>query len=263
MPHLPPPQLNENDIRSIVRLLGQVAVEGNCLREKRKLLMTGLISLIDADSWAWGVYANETPGELQQPSLLMYDGFTPDEFGAFAIAQNHPDMARLSAPFMEDCRQSDGRVTRLRQQVDPENTFPNSEAYHLWRAANVDPLILSSKLNRSGQRGVIGIYRKFGRPLFNERELRITHIVLTEVSWLHEESCQKIPTEAVSCLSPRLNTIHNLLLAGQTRKQIAHELSISINTVHSYIKELYQRFEVHSQAELIRRFIQGDGGDGL
>lgn len=66
---------------------------------------------------------------------------------------------------------------------------------------------------------------------------------------------------AVDELTPRMKTVINQLLQGMGRKQIATDMGISIHTLNGYVKEIYARFEVHSQSELIRRFVEGDGGD--
>jgi DNA-binding CsgD family transcriptional regulator len=62
-------------------------------------------------------------------------------------------------------------------------------------------------------------------------------------------------------LGSRLRQILNLLIQGQPRKEISSLLGVSIHTVNGYCKELYEKFNIHSQAELVHRFAHGDGGD--
>ncbi len=62
-------------------------------------------------------------------------------------------------------------------------------------------------------------------------------------------------------LYPRHRTVLILLCEGWNRKKIATHLGLSINTIHGYSKVIFKHFKVHSQAELIARFTQGDGGD--
>jgi DNA-binding NarL/FixJ family response regulator len=40
---------------------------------------------------------------------------------------------------------------------------------------------------------------------------------------------------------------------GRRQKKIAHELSISPNTVGTHVQNLLSKFEVHSRAELVAR----------
>ena len=68
-----------------------------------------------------------------------------------------------------------------------------------------------------------------------------------------------IPVEARSkmlSLSPRLRSATGLLTRGVPRKEIADRMDISIHTLNDYVKEIYSRFAVHSQSELITRFIK-------
>ncbi len=109
----------------------------------------------------------------------------------------------------------------------------------------------------------IGIYRRFGRPDFTDREIRITHIILKEVPWLHEQGWPEDRGATVHQLARRQRMALNLLIAGQGRKQIADHMKISVNTVHEYIKDIYDFFGVHSQAELMSRFYEGNGHDRL
>ena len=56
-------------------------------------------------------------------------------------------------------------------------------------------------------------------------------------------------------LSPRLKQTLELLLAGESEKQIARQLSLSQHTIHVYVKALYKGFAVSSRGELLSRFI--------
>ena len=131
----------------------------------------------------------------------------------------------------------------------------------LWKEADLGPIILSFRPTSSGQTSGICIFRNYEKNLFDLRESKIAHILLSEVPWLHDDAWPGHPDDTVKAISPRLNTMLNLLLQGRNRKHIAAEMKISINTVSGYAKDLYRRFDVHSQAELIRKFVDGDGGD--
>jgi DNA-binding NarL/FixJ family response regulator len=56
-------------------------------------------------------------------------------------------------------------------------------------------------------------------------------------------------------LSPRLKQTLELLLAGESEKQIARRLSLSQHTIHVYVKALYKGFGVSSRGELLAKFI--------
>jgi DNA-binding CsgD family transcriptional regulator len=62
-------------------------------------------------------------------------------------------------------------------------------------------------------------------------------------------------TPALPALSPRAQQTLDLLLAGDSEKQIAGKLKLSRHTVHIYVKALYRGFGVSSRGELLSRFI--------
>jgi DNA-binding CsgD family transcriptional regulator len=58
-------------------------------------------------------------------------------------------------------------------------------------------------------------------------------------------------------LAPRLRQTLELLVAGDSERQVALKLKISQHTVHVYVKQLYKRFGVSSRGELLARFVRG------
>jgi hypothetical protein len=48
------------------------------------------------------------------------------------------------------------------------------------------------------------------------------------------------------------------LCAGQSEKEIAHELSLSPRIVHNHVVRLHERFDVHSRGELLARVLNRD-----
>ena len=149
----------------------------------------------------------------------------------------------------------------MRQHVDPTNRFIHSAAYPLWVEAGVYPGIISSRPVDERSLSTIAIYRRPDQPPYSERELRLAHIILSEVPWLHEQGWPEDRGATVPRLALRQRQVLNLLLQGFPRKQIADSLDLSIHTVGDYIKDVYRHFGVRSQAELMHRFLQGDGGD--
>jgi DNA-binding NarL/FixJ family response regulator len=59
-------------------------------------------------------------------------------------------------------------------------------------------------------------------------------------------------------LSPRQQEVLQRLLVGDAEKQVARRLNISTNTVHGYVKSIYQACNVNSRAELMALFIERD-----
>ncbi len=253
-------QLPESDVRSIVRLLGEVIAVPGGHREKKLMLMSGLCTLIGADAWIWGVGQHD-PDNV--PFYIAFDRGNIDDtrFARLMEAVNHPEMAEFVRPFSEELALTGSHITRLRQQINRAGTFTGSQAEQAWLRADIDGVILSCKPLPDGGFSSIGIYRNADRPLFSERESRIAHILLSEMPWLHLQGWPEERGFSASTLYPRLRTVLNLMIEGWSRKQVAHQLGLAENTIHGYVKEIYRHYGVHSHAELVKRFSKGDGGD--
>ena len=201
------------------------------------------------------------PGERLIYLNTLDGGFDERRLAAFLIALDHPVLASFTEPFLLELQRRQAHTTRMRSQSDPENRFAQSEAYPLWCEAGVVPGIMSSRPVGVNSFSTIGIYRAPDQPPFSDRDLRLAHIILSEVPWLHEQGWPEDRGVTVPRLSLRLRQTLNLILQGQSRKQVADGLGISTHTVGGYVKELYRHFRVQSQAELMHRFRSGDGGD--
>lgn len=57
-------------------------------------------------------------------------------------------------------------------------------------------------------------------------------------------------------LTPRLRELLDRLLAGDSEKQAAVWLGLSVGTVHQYVKQVYRHFGVNSRPELLAYFLR-------
>ena len=176
-------------------------------------------------------------------------------------AIEHPETGAMTARLAAEIIAAGGHITRLRQDVIDDEWFLHSDASPIWREADVGPILFSMRPIPGLGTSVVGFYRPVSAPLFDEREARIAHIVLSEVGWLHEAGMPHSAAKDVPKLPPRCRLILNQLVRGTTRKQIADDLGISLHTVNDYLKRIFAHFGVHSQAQLIARLRHGNGND--
>lgn len=64
------------------------------------------------------------------------------------------------------------------------------------------------------------------------------------------------PGPGSSSVSTRQAELLHLLKAGRSEKEAAREMRISVNTVHTHIKKIYQRFGVTTRQELLSLWIR-------
>ena len=62
--------------------------------------------------------------------------------------------------------------------------------------------------------------------------------------------------DAVDALSPREQQVLELLAKGSAYKDIAHQLSLSIETVRMNVKHIYAKLHVHSRGEAAAKYLQ-------
>ncbi len=69
------------------------------------------------------------------------------------------------------------------------------------------------------------------------------------------------PDDTLSALSPREQSVLSLLAKGFLYKEIAESLGVSIPTVNTYIRRIYEKLQVHSRTQAITKYL-GQRGSG-
>ena len=74
------------------------------------------------------------------------------------------------------------------------------------------------------------------------------------------QSFQKAPAAAspTDNLSPREQEVLDLLSQGFLYKEIADKLGISYETVHTYIRRIYEKLQVRTRTEAVAKFLRRD-----
>ncbi len=65
------------------------------------------------------------------------------------------------------------------------------------------------------------------------------------------------PTQGADGLTPAQHKVLHLVLEGLDEPSIAQRLDRSGHTVHTHVKALFKRFDVHSRAELVAKLLAG------
>jgi DNA-binding NarL/FixJ family response regulator len=73
---------------------------------------------------------------------------------------------------------------------------------------------------------------------------------------------RKRSTDPALGLTPREEETLVLLTKGYANKEIAHHLGVSIETVRSHLKHIYEKMHVRSRAEAVARYMSGASRPG-
>lgn len=258
--------ISEADARAMVRLVGEAAGLEQGVPERKRYLMQGLCRLIDADVWMWSC-AKASPDGAPMTMGFLHEGFTSEQLSAFVAANTHKDTEQIMEKFTKASLSNRPMTANITEAFNYD-VYVQSECSDLLHQAGCGSGIIALFPMRElgeGYTSGIGVYRRPGQQPFTPREVRIAHIVLSEVRWLHKAGFTQ--DEEAATITPELTNrqrqVMALLLDGWGRKQIAHQIGISPNTVAGYIRDIYRHYNVGSHAELLRRFMAGDGNDRI
>ena len=80
------------------------------------------------------------------------------------------------------------------------------------------------------------------------------HIARKVVQSLQQTSATAQPTEN---LSPREQEVLDYLSHGLLYKEISEKMGISYETVHTYIRRIYEKLQVRTRTEAVAKFLRG------
>jgi len=113
------------DVREIIRLLGQVAAQEGDLPFKRRLLLDGLGELMQADYWFWVQFKDDLNGDRPIAFSLVDGGpASPARRTKLAEGVSAPAAAFLNARLR---RGSERHITRRRVDVVDDGLWLSSE----------------------------------------------------------------------------------------------------------------------------------------
>ena len=259
-------EVDEQDVRAMVRLMADVAVTPGGLLPQKRRLVEGLAELVDADRYMWNVTRFDGVGPPVALSLLH--NWSEHHFTAISEWNYQRPDARSNVAFAEMIREAAGRPwSRSLEQLTGADWWAQEQAAcDAARRTEMGGAIFCCHPvpGRADTASMLGLHREQGRDPWTEREIRIAHVVFTEVPWLH--AAEAVPEEDgtnVLPLPPRQQTVLTLLIDGKVPKEIASSLGLSVHTVRTYIRDIYAHFGVSGRPELLRRFMTGNGGDVL
>lgn len=83
-----------------------------------------------------------------------------------------------------------------------------------------------------------------------------THIA-RKVVQSFQKTAPKSEEDATANLSPREQEVLDFLSQGFLYKEIADKLEISYETVHTYVRRIYEKLQVRTRTEAVAKFLKG------
>ncbi|PCC67713.1 regulatory protein, luxR family [Nannocystis exedens] len=246
-------------IERIERVLRVIAEARECQpAERRSHLVRGLLQVIGGRFATVLNISDFRAGGLGRPCDVLIAGLDEPLERLFAVyrAQGvgmNPALARL----MENrpLEQAHVRVAPRRQLVDDAVWYRTPFVAEQLRAADTDDGICAVRYGASaGHVRGFAVVRGWGERPFEPEDAALVHVFTAAADGLLDDEAP-VPPRPQRPLTPREARVLELLLGGQTEKQFAEHLGLSIHTIHQYTKAVFRAFGVSGRAELMAKFI--------
>jgi DNA-binding CsgD family transcriptional regulator len=249
--------VQEVDLRAPLGLLGRLAGATDGVTVRKARLLSELAALVRADAWLW-VLQHLDPVHLDAGYYTVLEGGSSSEAQKLALMQGafSPEIRELIEPM---AAQLGGHVTWSRTQVMDDGAWYRSAFFLEHRSpSGFDDFLFSFYPLEAHVQSAVRLHRLAGRPPFGPREGSLVHAVMGAIDGLHRAQVPDAGLPSLDALSRREREVLALLLRGDSKKQIAAKLGLSLHTVGDYAKEIHRHFRVHSRGELLARFLPRD-----
>lgn len=207
-----------------------------------------------AGFWGWG-RGNPIDSAVTPVAALQF-GMTPDQWRIAIEHSLSPEGDRLwSRPIRERMKERP-HVTVSRDMLVSDEVW-QSEPYRAALVRNdMDEMLASVHYYQNDCWFHVAYVRRPGIVKFNADEVAIVALAMENIAWLQPRAGDALPPEAFVGLTSRQRVVMLLLLDGQSRKQIAAQLQISLHTVNDHAKAIFDHFNIQSVSQLAARFLQ-------
>jgi DNA-binding CsgD family transcriptional regulator len=246
---------SEDDVHTIVRLLGEVAGMNEPPARRRTALIGAVAGMVKADVWVWGAVRGMR--ENAPMPLYLHEGGDLKEAERQAFIR-YSTVPQFWGVVMEQFGPPRHRAMLFdRAAVADEHLGFINEAFE---ATGLGHLMYCMYPVSEEVTSLMAIHRRAGRPAYTERERAIVQLIFGQIPWLHYAGTD-VPANSteIDGLTPRLRELLIYLTSGMSRKEIARQMQLSQHTVSDYCKSLFRQLGVSGRGQLLAKFIGPSG----
>ena len=169
-----------------------------------------------------------------------------------------PARAFLTDPIFGAFQRMPGQlITLTRRALVSDAVWYRSHSYEYRRLTGGDHQLTSvHQVSEDGGSSVIALHRAVRERDFSPREVQLLNFFHGELGPLIRRALVSATEPSPEKLSPRLRQTLACLVEGDSVKQMAARLSLSLDTTHQYVTALYRHFRVASRAQLMAHVIK-------
>jgi DNA-binding CsgD family transcriptional regulator len=208
-----------------------------------------------AGFWGWG-RGNPVDSAITPVAALSF-GMSPEVWQQAVQLSLGPDSVRLFSVPVRQRMQDRTHVTVTRSMLHTDEAWAAEVSYRReLNAVGLDNLLVSVNYYSNDCWFHTTLGRAPGEPDFTPEDAALLNLAMSSISWMQPRVSESVPAETFVGLTPRQRAVMLQLLDGQSRKQIAQSLGITVHTANDHIKAIYEHFQVRSATELAAKFLQ-------
>lgn len=249
--------LRLQDLRGAYRLIGECRDLGSDPTLWNPHLLEGLCRLVGASAATGG----EGKRSRRHGAIEAVTGFGTgfDLRGRSLFAEYMRRVTPGGDPVIRALQRVSGRIaTRTRRQLISDSVWYRSSTWNdFQRLVKIDNELMSIfQIEDDGALSGICLHRAAGERDFSSRDRRLLSFLHAELGLLIGRALVSAAEPCLDMLPPRLRQTLACLLEGDSEKQAASRLGLSLATTHEYVTALYRRFRVRSRAQLMAHVIR-------
>lgn len=255
-----PNRIRNADYASLLRLAGEVGeIPTSDPAARRAHAVRGICCLLDASHGLF-MHSHTAGGQvhLGPPVLVGYDDAPQDLLrgyfaGRYAMDPCALPMHQASPP---------GTYSSLRSHLVSDRDWYASEHVNtIRRGLGQDDAVYARLVGPAGDHFGQCFLRPTGARPFTERHRQIVHAFNVAAGGLFCLSAPAANAAPIDRLAPRLRSVAERFLAGDSVKEAARHLGLSRHTVVQYAKDIYRTLGVSTRAELLLVLMRGGRGE--
>lgn len=250
-------QISVSRLEELFRTVTEIADSTGNPAERRHALIQEVGRLVGATAGFWGWGRGNPIDSAITPLAALSFGMTTEQWQKALQMSLGPDSVRLWSIPIRRMMQDTSHVTVTRSMLHTDEAWAAESRFREQLAAcGLDNLLVSVNYYSNDCWVNITLGRPPGEPDFSPEDTGILNLALSSVSWMQPQVSETVPPESFVGLTPRQRVVMHKLLDGQSRKQIASHLGITLHTANDHIKAIYERFQVGSATELAAKFLK-------
>lgn len=259
-------RLSLDRMRRTWRLLGVARELRQSPDEQARQLVDGLCKLFGGDNGFFINISDYRPGGRLEARSLIYGSVTDplleDWFlGRLGFERTLNDDIMVVHSIGRMNRTTVLTQSSLWPTLDPRD-YPLyaeiKEAYSLH-----DNLVLMFRPGRTSDMWCYAVHRRSQPKPYTPNDTMLAKVLIGEMRKMYDAGRLTINTTPALGLPRRPAQVLERLLRGQSPKQIAPELGMSVHTVRDHVKGLLERFELSTTQELLAHFLNDPDADRL